>query len=107
MLCIDARAVAFKWIKGTNFVKSTCKCPNMLSRILAMSETDAINIVTINVITACYYVVSSKCIRAAILIGNNLPTYLSISNTMSVESGRGAAWTIKVDSTEAYVMAGK
>ena len=64
-----------------------------------MCETDAINVVTINRIAAW-----SKCIRAGVLISNDLPTHLPVLDAMNGKHTRRAACTIEVDSTNSSLL---
>ena len=76
-------------------MKGCCKCPDMLARISAVSKTDTFNIVTIDLLRLTL----TKCIWGLVLISNNLPTDLTVWNSMCMKSYRWTTGTIDTNST--------
>ena len=63
------------------------------SWMASIRKTDAINVVTIKNISRA--IMGSKCISASILISNNLPTNLSILDSVNAEYDRRVTWNGK------------
>ena len=59
----------------SHLIKSWSKCPDVFSWISSMSETDAVNVVSVNGI---YWILSPKWVSSSILIGDDFPTHLPI-----------------------------
>ena len=82
-----------------DFMKSSCKSPDMFPGITSMCEDNAIHISVINCETTII-VVRTECIYSLLLVANDLTTHVCVSYAMKVKGCRGASSSINVHCTE-------